>query len=209
MEAPKSAVSAAATVTTTGESAWQSWISKVRDALGLGASAACRFEDIGNCGQHPTQKETSIADLQTATVRSLRGCNGCPLIFGKGDFNSGCVFRGHVELIDRRKLPAVMRVNEAAVIVELTESQGRLNIFYNAVLIGLPTPTPRIRPGRVFVGRFEIGPEDVLLITNGRLEIADDGTTLTLDFETPRFRVKRITATYDPGCIWSTYGGCQ
>ncbi len=186
-------------------------VSLVRDALGLAAAPGCDFERIGNCGQFPGQTETTVANLQTAVVRSLRGCSGCPLYFGKGDFESGCTFRGDVELTDGRSLAAEMRVNEVSLFVALTEDEGRLSIFFNDVaLVGAPTPTPRIRPGRDFVGQFRIGPEDVLLFTNGLLEIGEDGTTLTLELETPHFGVERIAATYDRECIWSVReGGCQ
>ncbi len=134
-------------------------ISMVRDSLGLGLGAACDFQRIGNCGQYPSQTHSSIANLQTAAVRSLRGCDTCPLIFGKRDFDSGCVFRGHVELTNGRRLPAVMRVNEVSVILKLTEAEGGLTILFNeTVAVGAPTPTPRRQPGHEFVGQFEIGP---------------------------------------------------
>ncbi len=187
-------------------------VSLVRDALGLETEAECEFGRIGNCGQFPGQAVASMANFQTAIVRSLRGCEGCPLYFGKGDFGSGCAFRGHIELTDGRKLPAEMRVNEVSIFLVLTEAEGGLTVLFNdVVLFGAPTPTPRVRPGRDLVGEFRIGPEDVLQFSNGRLEIGDDGTTMTLALETPRFGVRRIAATYDRKCVWATIGrgGCQ
>ncbi len=186
-------------------------VSLVRDAIGLAAAPGCGFDRLGNCGQFPGQSETSIANLQTAVVRSLRGCSGCPVYFGKSDFASGCVFRGNVELTDGRRLPAEMLVGDGFIELVLTEDEGGLTIFFDAVaIVGRPTPTPRVRPGREFVGNFQIGPEDVLLSTNGRLVIGEDGTTLTVDFDTPRFGVGGIVATYSRECIWSIReGGCQ